>query len=179
MGRRTRVTVLCEDLQQAVFARRFLGQYGIDSRDVRARFVPGCGAGEQNVRTEYSKEVREHRRRNYQKNIALVVFIDADTRSVNDRLGQLDDELVRNSLPRREPDEKIGVFVPKRNIETWIHYLMGETVNEDKAYPKLERKGDCKPYVAAFARDCREHRSMPEDAPASLKAACGELVRIL
>jgi hypothetical protein len=99
--------------------------------------------------------------------------------SVDDRLAQLENELTNNSLPERGPDEKIGVFVPKRNIETWIHYLMGQTVNEDDVYTRLEKEGDCKPYVAELASNCRQHQPLPEDAPNSLKTACGELARIL
>ena len=176
----TKVVVLCEDRQQEVFARHFLVNCGIIPGRIRVKVAPPArGSGEQRVREKYLQEVRAHRARCKSRHIALVVLIDADKGSVNNRLRQLENELTSNSLPRRKPNERIAVFVPKRNIETWIHYLMDEQVNEDKAYPKLERKGDCKPYVAAFARDCRDHRSLPEDAPASLKAACGELVRIL
>ncbi len=178
--RYTQVVVLCEDRQQEVFARHFLVNCGINRRRIRVNIAPrGRGAGEQHVRAEYPREVREHRARRNQINIALAVLIDADVMSVDARLGQLKNELAGNSLPGRQPDEKIGIVVPKRNIETWIHYLMGKTVNEDDVYSKLEKEGACKPRVAELAGNCREHRPLPEDAPGSLKAACGELARIL
>ncbi len=178
MARYTQVVVLCEDRQQEVFARHFLIGCGINRRRIRVNVAPrGRGSGEQHVRQEYPREVKEHRIRHHRLNVALAVLIDADTKSVDNRLGQLENELTGNSLSGRQPDEKIGIFVPKRNIDTWIHYLMGETVNEVDVYAKLEREGDCKSYVAELARN--RHQPLPEDAPGSLKAACGELVRIL
>ena len=174
----TQVVVLCEDHQQEVFARHFLVNCGIHRRRIRAKVVPPArGSGEQRVRQEYPREVKEHRTRRNKISIALAVLIDADMTSVDNRLRQMEKELTGNSLKRRQPDERIAVFVPKRNIETWIHYLMEETVNEDDEYPKLEREGDCKPYVAELARN--RHQPLPEDAPDSLQAACGELARIL
>ncbi len=177
MGSYTQVVVLCEDRQQEVFARHFLVNCGINRHRIRVNVAPrGRGSGEQHVRQEYPREVKEHRARHHRLNVALAVLIDADTKSVDDRLGQLDNELTSNSFPGRRPDERIAVFVPKRNIETWIHYLMGETVNEVDEYPKLEKEGDCKPRVAELARN--RHQPLPEDAPDSLKAACGQLARI-
>ena len=82
-------------------------------------------------------------------------------------------------MDKRQSNERIGIFVPKRNIETWIHYLMGVEVDEerDKPYPKLKKQGDCKPQVIQFAQDCNQP---PEQkAPPSLKTACTELQRIL
>ena len=177
MSEYTQVVILCEDHQQEVFARHFLTKCGINRRRIRVRVAPGGkGSGEQFVRQKYPEEIQYLRSRSY-LNIALAVLVDADTRSVRDRLRQLDDELVSKSLPRRQSDEKIGIFVPKRNIDTWIRYLQGETVNEVEAYPRLEKEGDCKPFVAKLAEI--RHQPLPDNAPSSLKSACGELSRIL
>ena len=109
-------------------------------------------------------------------NIALATMIDADTKSVVDRQNELDASLTEAQLNRRQENERIGIFVPKRNIETWIQYLMGHAVDEMTEYPPLKRKGDCKPYVKRFARDC--HQPLEHKAPPSLQAACKELSRI-
>ncbi|MEQ8386222.1 MAG: hypothetical protein RH949_28070 [Coleofasciculus sp. A1-SPW-01] len=35
----------------------------------------------------------------------------------------------------------------KRNIETWIHFLQGETVDEETEYSKYQKEAACKPSV--------------------------------
>lgn len=35
--------------------------------------------------------------------------------------------------------ETIAIFVYKRNIETWIHYLERKIVNEEDTYAKLDK----------------------------------------
>jgi hypothetical protein len=134
----------------------------------------GRGAAEAFVRKQYPNEVREYRRKRSRLNIGLVVFMDADNKSVADRLIELERDLGRE---KRQPDERIGIFIPKRNIETWIRHLQGKSVDEQTEYPHLDKEGDCKPLVAQLARD--RHTPLPEGAPPSLRAACAELERIL
>ncbi|MEH2140100.1 hypothetical protein [Nostoc sp.] len=85
-------------------------------------------------------------------------------------------------MTRPKPDEKIAIFVPKRNIETWIHYLQtGEVVEEEakkSKYPKFPKnEAICKPGVE-LANQCSQG-SLDENAPPSLQAACEELQRLL
>jgi hypothetical protein len=172
----TQVVILCEDRQQEVFARHFLIQCGVNRHRIRVNVAPsGLGSGEQHVRENFPDEVQSYRSRSY-LNIALTVLIDADTYSVRDRFRQLNDELINRSLSERQPDERIGIFIPKRNIDTWIHYLQGESVNEVDVYPKLEKEGDCKHLVTELAES--RHQSLPNDAPGSLRTACSELSQI-
>ncbi len=127
---RVQIVILCEDLQQQVFAYHFLKKRGfnINPKNLTIRTSPkGKGAGEQFVRKRYAAEVKEYRRKNYRSGM-LVVLIDADTETVKATLKDLDNALIENSQELRKPDEKIAIFVPKRNIETWIHYL---TINWD------------------------------------------------
>jgi len=86
---------------------------------------------------------------------------------------------VKASLAKRQSDEKIAIFVPKRNIETWISYLQDQTqtVDEETAYPKYKKESVCKPLVEKLA--VNRSQSLPENAPSSLKVACDELLRIL
>ena len=178
MDNYTSLVVLCGDRQQEVFVRRFLERCGVIPKRIRYKTCPrGKGAGEQYVRDMYPDEVREHRR-NRHLTIGLVVVIDADLGSVSNRLEQLDDALEHVRLCKREADERIGIFVPKRNIETWIHYLQGMPVNEVDTCPRLTgRESDCKRVVEALA-DSR-HNPLPDDAPPSLRIACDELDRVL
>ncbi|NER51765.1 MAG: hypothetical protein F6J86_43955 [Symploca sp. SIO1B1] len=177
--RRVQIVILCEDRQQEVFARHFLKKRGFKGLFRPKICPPGSQSGEQYVRTQYLREVKAYRQNRYRVSIGLVVLIDADKLSLQDRLNQLADILREDSQPSRQPDEAIAVFVPKRNIETWIHYLQGEPVNEIQEYAKFDKdEASCKPYVENLAEQCRS-QSLPEDAPESLQAACGELQRLL
>ncbi|MDF5710118.1 MAG: hypothetical protein PUP90_21225 [Nostoc sp. S4] len=107
----------------------------------------------------------------------LVVLIDVDKKTVDERLKQLDDALIADSQPIRQLKEAIAIFISKRNIETWMHYLQGETVDEEIEYSKFNNESDCKPFVEKLVNQC--YQGLDENAPPSLQAACGELQRIL
>lgn len=177
--RRVQIVILCEDRQQEVFARYFLKKRGFTGR-FRANICPeGSQAGEQYVRTHYPEEVKAYRQKRNQVSIGLVVLIDADTGTLEARLNELASVLDEDEQKNREPNEAIAIFVPKRNIETWIHYLQGETVNEEAVYAKFKNnEAVCKTAVEDLADRCYS-QSLPEDAPRSLQAACGELQRLL
>jgi hypothetical protein len=177
--RRVRVVILCEDRQQEVFARHFLITRGFDPHRMRLIVSPsGAGSGEQFVRERFSKEVRAYRSKRDQIGLCLVVLIDADTIAPAERLGQLESKLQEDGLSSRRADDKIGIFIPKRNIETWIHYAGGRDVDELTVYPKLACESDCKSDVIKLATTTVT-TSLPADAPRSLQAACDELQRIL
>jgi len=174
----TSIVLLCEDRQQEVFARHFLMSRGIEKHQIYPDINPkGKGAGEQYVREKYPRYVKSYRKKANNLSNALVVLTDADNLTVQARLQRLDDELQKSGEPPRAPKERIGLFVPKRNIETWIHFLKNPPVNEEKVYQKFHRdESVCKPYVTALAQNYRQ--PLPETAPASLKTACRELPRI-
>ncbi|MEJ6481318.1 hypothetical protein N0Y54_08245 [Nostoc punctiforme UO1] len=174
--RRVQIVILCEDKQQEVFARYFLKKRGfILDRNFRIEICPK-GAGEQFVRKRYPAEVKAYRSKNYLSGM-LVVLIDADKKTVEERLNQLDDALIEDLQQIRQPKEAIAIFIPKRNIETWIHYLQDEAVDEETEYSKLTNESACKPSVENLVNQC--YQGLDENAPPSLQAACGELQRIL
>jgi hypothetical protein len=177
MASRVRAVILCEDRQQEVFVRTFLAACGISL--VRVRINPdGRGSAEQYVRENYLAEVRTFRSKfPAQPDIRLVVMTDADKRTAQERFQSLEHVLEQNGLPTRQPQERIGVFIPKRNIETWIYFLKGRPVNEEEAYPYLRKQSECKPEVERLAQNRRN--PLPKDAPPSLCDACQELPRIL
>ncbi len=148
MNEYTKIVVLCEDRQQEVFARHFLVACGIEKRRIYPDISPkGTGSGEGYVRNEYPRHVISYRRIKNQMNAALVVLTDADQLEVEERLRALASVLTSQGLPDRSPDERIGIFVPKRHIETWIYYLMGEEVNEEDVYPHFQEPSVCKSSV--------------------------------
>ena len=177
--RRVQIVILCEDRQQEVFARYFLKKRGFTGR-FRANICPeGSECGSDYVRTHYPEEVKAYRQNRNRVAIGLVVLIDADTGTLEARLNELASALNKDKQEKRGSNEAIAIFVPKRNIETWIHYLQGETVNEEDAYAKFENnEAVCKTAVEDLADRCYS-QSLPEDAPRSLQAACGELQRLL
>ncbi len=95
------------------------------------RLVPcpaGEGSGEQWVRERFAIEVDAYRRRHTHAETALIVIIDADDRSVQERLAQLDQNI--------EEAEQIARLVPRRNIETWILCLNDVAVDEETDYKR-------------------------------------------
>jgi hypothetical protein len=177
--RRIKIAVLCEDRQQEVFARHFLKKRGFRGNFTFFTCPDGSQSGEQYVRLRYPGEVIEYRRQANFLSIGLVVVIDADKKTVTERINQLDLALRDAGQEPRKPNEKIAIFVPKRNIETWIHYLQNENVDEESEYTKFtNNEASCKPFVEDLANKCKQG-VLDENAPPSLQVACGELQRIL
>ncbi len=171
---RQTIVILCEDSQQYLFARYFLQRKGFTGHFVAQICPSGKQSGEQYVRENYAAEVKGYRSQKNRKKICLVVVIDADTLTVAERIRQLEMTLQE----KRQLKENIAIFVPKRNIETWIHYLQsGEPIDEIAAYSKLINQGECKPFVEKLADQCVQ--SLPTNAPPSLHDACMELKRII
>ena len=179
MPKQIRAVILCEDRQQEVFASTYLKTRGVHILRVQINPDPGRGSGEQYVRRHYPQEVKAFRS-NYpaQSDTRLVVMIDADKHSVEKRCQEMDRLLQEAGMPARQPVERIGVFIPRRNIETWIYFLRGESVDEETAYQKFTgNESVCKPDVKTLAQNYRQ--PLPDHAPTSLKAACRETARIL
>jgi len=177
--RRVQLVILCEDRQQEVFARHFLEKRGFTGR-LRTQICPkGSQSGEQYVRTRYPVEVKVYRQNKNRVSIGLVVLIDVDTSTIEKRLDQLAHVLRVDSQQARQVDEAIAIFTPKRNIETWIHSLQGEVVNEEDIYSKFQNnEASCKPSVENLVDQCRS-QTLPSTIPESLQIACGELQRLL
>ena len=180
MSRRVQVVVLCEDRQQAVFVRRLLVEMGWCKRRLRFENAPaGQGSAEQFVRKRFPKELRAYRARRGAVAQALIVMMDGDSRGVRGRVTELDDVCRQEGVEVRHPDERVLVVVPTWNIETWLAYLGGETVDEaNRTYPRLRRESDCQPQVKTLASMCRDRR-LRAPAPPSLESACGEFRRRL
>jgi hypothetical protein len=176
------VIILIEDKQQRSFVSRLLQELGYPIHKLDSLPVPaGEGSGEAYVREQYPIQVKELRRRAQYQNVALVVAIDGDGRTVAERQQQLADQLAAANLPSRGAVEKIVHLVPCRNIETWIEYLgdITKAVDEERSYPKLKgRERECKKAVAEMAHLCKSNQPLPENCPASLAVAIAELKRL-
>ena len=123
--------VVAEDDRHKMLAYRYLKKRGLSPR---IEVSPsGRGSAENWVRKRFAKEVSVYRRRHAQT--ALIVMIDADTGTVEDRLRQLAEALREAGEPPIDTKtERIARMVPKRNVETWILCLNGHAVNEEDDY---------------------------------------------
>jgi hypothetical protein len=170
--RRAQIVLLCEDLQQEVFIRRFLSGMGWNTRSIRSVISPAAkGAGEQWVRNTFPLELRVYRQRMHRAASGLIVAIDADTKGVQDRYDELKVACRAHQVDFMQNDEAVALVIPKRNIETWIHHLNGHMVDEEKVYPKLERERECQPAVSNLIASCRAG-SPTDGMPPALKSAC-------
>ena len=172
--RRVRIVLLCEDSQHEAFARRFLKGMGWNTRELRVEKSPSAsGAAEQWVRERFPIELRIYRKRKPLAASTLIAMIDADSKNVQDRINEFQKECKSHQVPFRTRDEAVAIVVPKRNIETWIHYLKGEGVNEEDTYSKLDRERGCKPAADNLVKFCTS-TGLAADAPSALLAACDE-----
>ena len=130
-------------------------------------------SGAKYVLENYPVEVKALRSRPHVR-AGLLAVVDADTFSVDERSRQLEQSLGR---PGRGDAERIGLLTPKRNIETWIFFLLGNVVNEEDDYKNRVSQSDMKQAVAAFGNVCPQKAA--EIAVPSLQLACKELTAFL
>lgn len=135
----SQVIVLCEDIQQRVFIYRYLTGVGHSRYVIRVRPLPdGRGAGEAYVKSLFVQEVKVCRQRNSHTATWLVVIIDADLQTCNARRQELMERLTEDCVAPLSSSDPVVIFLPKRNIETWIRALSSEAVDEVTAYQKFQ-----------------------------------------
>jgi hypothetical protein len=172
-----RLVILCEDLLHATFARRFLMKRGFGRHDLRVCDLPrDRGCAEQYVRERFPRELRAYRSKCKYLGGGLVVVIDADRNTVQERIGDLDEACRRQGISTRQDDERVMYAIPKRNIATWLAYLEGGQVNEEDDDPECERRykhneSTCQPQVERLDSMCRAGK-LDGAPPSSLQSCC-------
>ena len=131
----------------------------------------GSQSGEQWVRENFPSELQAIRQK---EDSYLIVVTDADNRPTEERREQLDAECDNQNVPRKTDRDRALIFIPRRNIETWLAYLAGEEIDEVKSYPKLPRERDCGRHAKELYRMCHERQHLRQPAPPSLSEACTE-----
>jgi hypothetical protein len=168
------VFILCEDSVHYHFIRKYLELLSFNSRNIKGCFNPkgrSVGSGAQSVQDNYKKQLQAFRskvNKNKSERLTLVVMIDDDTKDRIKKLYEIDE-------PTKS--ERVLIFSPKRNIESWFHYIDGNNINESDDYKKIYR--NAKP--TEFAKKLKEKvcvRGLPENAPSSLHHTCRELARL-
>ncbi len=175
------MTILCEDIAHHRFIREYLICQGVDKRDI-LDFGNVKSRNNGSVFRHYPELVREYRKKRNYQNIALVVMLDADGESVEYRMKafemKLDPEKSRLNQKTREDNERVAIFIPARNIETWMHYALADMdCNEDEDYKKYRTADDAGKAAKMFAKEICVDR-LPQNALYSLHHACGELERL-
>ena len=169
--KRVGTVLLCEDSQHEAFVRRFLKRRPLAAGHLRVEKCPG-GSAEQFVRERYPIELKELRRRHART--ALIVVVDGDGEGVQRRRAALAEACQAVNLEDRTAAESVAILVPTWNIETWLAYLAGESVDEERRnYPRLRTESDCQPQVETLASMC-DRRQLRAPAPPSLEDACRE-----
>jgi hypothetical protein len=192
MGKRgVRIVVIVEDEALDRFARSALGALGFDSRDYR--ILPeypkgGLGSGKKWVTDSYVVEVRTLRKKNYQRNIGILVGTDANELTVAARAAQLDAALAEMGLEVRNDLERVAIWIPRWSIETWGVALTGKLpsgVREDPGEMECRslkdepgaRSLDWKSAGKAFA-ECYRRRSPKQQPLPSIRKAWEETDRL-
>ena len=112
------------------------------------------------------------------ENVGLIVIIDGDDQGVDGRKRSLSRACADRGVTPPGDGDRVLVCVPTWNIETWLAFLQGETVDETRRdYPRLNRPRDCEPHAQLLARMCREPRPAAE-LPPSLEDTCTQYRRI-
>ncbi|NES04075.1 MAG: hypothetical protein F6K22_15290 [Okeania sp. SIO2F4] len=186
----TKVTILCEDIDQERFIRQYLTIRGLSSEDITCFSNPkGLKVKNNNasILKYYPKILKDYRRiKNYQ-DIAVIVMIDPDHKTVYERIRSLNMAVNKEEGERnkdmRLPNEKIAIFVPARNIETWFYYINGnqdcheQDDYKNKTLNTTERITLAQASAIKLASDiCPQ--GLDENAPYSLHHACNELQRL-
>ena len=151
---------------------------GWNTRDLRVeKASSGRGSAEQYVRKRFPTELQVLRSKGGEQ-VYLIVMVDGDDRGVAGREASLASTCRENGIdPPSDPDHVL-VCVPTWNIETWLSYLGGETVDERNAdYPRLDRPRDCKPMVDELVDMCRRG-ALRSPFPPSLEDTCARYQRL-
>ena len=183
MSKASQYLILCEDILQEVFVRKFLRNDGVPHREIPPIPRPvGKGCGEQHVRKNYPDVIRAYRARQSKAKTVLFVVIDADTGTVENRLSQLNRAAESAGIVLRSDNECIVHLIPKRHIETWLAYLdnlagVNETTDFKSQYAFHKKPSDSHPLIDKFTEMFRCHQPAPDSLP-SLRQALHELERL-
>ena len=173
MKRHADIIILCEDDAHANFTRHHLKKRGFNHRKLRVILRRGAGSGQQFVLERYATEVQAYRRKAKHLSRVLLTVVDADTQEVQRIHRRLEERLQNAGTEQRKTHERIAVLVPKRNIETWIVYLQGLSVDEESDYKGHQLAKNYKQAGIALAEQLG--REPEAGCPQSLQLARSEL----
>jgi hypothetical protein len=181
MSKPSQVIVLLEDANHQMLVYRYLKMHGLGHETRIKPPASGVGSAESWVRNNFAKEVSAYRLRQRRVKTALIVVIDADNHSVQDRWKQLDQVLKDAQKPPVDVQfEKIARLVPKRNIETWILCLNMQMVNELTDYKTTRNDWNelIPPAAETLFQWSHQVQELPNQCVGSLRTGIKELSRL-
>jgi hypothetical protein len=180
MPRPSQIILLVEDDRHQQFLFRYLRRVGLGIHAIRIVKSPsGAGSAEQWVRERFPIEVEACRTR--QAQTKLIILIDADKYTVQQRIQQLDQTLQQAGMaPIDNGAEDIARLVPKRNIETWILNLNDVVVDEDADYkgPRVDWVDLIRVAIGKLYAWTRPNSAVPMSCVASLQTGIRELQKL-
>jgi hypothetical protein len=187
------VVILAEDQRQARLVRAYLRARhpGLHQKTIHdAPMANGRASGAQWVANHYETEVLAHLIRRAKlpdqrrSEKWLIVVIDADAGSVQDRLNELRRRITESKDERvrkcNVEEVNIARLIPKWSVETWLLNLNGEPVDEEIRYKLQNRAWDESiPSAGAELHEwTRSGQDPPDRCTPSLKLGIGELRRL-
>jgi hypothetical protein len=182
MSKPSLIIVLLEDDHQQMLIYKYLIHRGLKGHEIRIHRSPsGQGSAESWVRKEFVKETKAYRGRKSRAQTALIVMIDADALTVQDRLNQLDQALRESGNEIVLEGEHVARLIPKRNVETWILCLNEEAVDEGTDYKRA--RNDWATLISKGTKTLCEWTRSPAVPPNhcvnSLRTGVRELKRLI
>src|SRR5437016_10776686 len=89
------------------------------------------GSAKQGVIQEFPRQLHACRQRSSRVRTQLVVLVDADEETVEQREQQLWESVSNAGYDERRADDPIVLLIPRWHVETWVRALLGQTVTED------------------------------------------------
>jgi len=153
---KVRYVLLCEDVDHVRFVRELLKSI---PGDFEKQDPNTDGQGEQFVRETFPNEVQTLRSKSYQRRLSLIVVIDADRNSLNERTQQLEQSLREQGIPPINDNEPILLVIPKWCIETWVVFFKHGNADESQncqTYKNLTESKDYRIAARQFASDFKD-----------------------
>jgi hypothetical protein len=138
--------LLCEDRPQAALVRSYMDRCGLNTKaPVLLSLIASERAHGGNVNwvlREFPRQLQACRRRQARAKTLLIVVLDADNRSVDQRYADLDKALETAEFGSIDFSDPTVVLVPKRHIEPWIRAATAADANEtdDYKFPQPTRE---------------------------------------
>ena len=102
------------------------------------------------VLARFADQLHACRQRAKKAGTLLVVVIDADLRTVDQRRNELNERLEQAGREPLHESDPVALLIPRRHIETWILVLLGQDANETDSYKKW--KAPSKPEIREAAQ---------------------------
>jgi len=177
MKRTSLVMVLVEGDLDFRFLYHYLLRLGFKAHQVRP-LKSAAGSGEQWVRGQVAVQVAACRAR--PADTHLIVMVDADLLTVQQRMRQLEEALREEGMAPIATQEPVVRLVPKRNVETWLLCLNGEAVTEEENYKQARTNWNqmIQPAVETLYWATRPKTVLPESFVPSLQTGVADLQRL-